>query len=1568
MGRYVAELAGTRIQLVGQAGLLGAASLRSMAATHEARPMARKKKKRRSSHLLEEVLSGRVTPSMEQLFDLIHEVNPSVVTLSGEDREELYEIKSSLQNRLIEEYGDQLVAEFGSEEDRDLARRGDAYPTMVLGLAHRSYAKDACHAIFKTLSRSARDWVVAQARRAESHGVLDQVSAELKESETSKASKAAQDSGDKKERKKGKSGGQSRQPGPGQQESRRELSEGVERGWGADASLKRAKELKDAYEWDLAKQWYEVALEEPDALASEQKRILVARALLRFLVEDAVEDPEALLLRTQLPEEMLQDEELRSLWAESAARTGDGALARRLLRGIDGEQAEQAKIVLAQAALNAGQLSECGQWLEEIPIHCEQASLRQQIANGLAARRAAEAERLAADLAQVLARLEACEGPEASEAAAAIPADFESRIDAVLELDANNAVGRRARKFLRERAARAAQQGLGLELQRAIELRNVERAQSLLAELAEHGGVPEGLEAQLDALVAELARERQAAEADALRAILAQEPDARSLSEWWDRHSEQAEEVWAELGPELPLWRWALAFGPSKGLGRCGRVIEAARLCSSLEKALAQAREEDPEEAAGSATAVEQTLACLEASELSLPNEEPFAALLGAARRAVAERRSRVARAAWGALRDAASAWPDARAEDAWLRLRELAERVPCEALPPEEQPEAEALIERVRRGARQAGLWRKIDEERQAQRYFAARGYLQELREELGEELGEELLRQLEEHSITITEEIQSAWIEDEGAGPEIELDCEDRGGELFGIDPSCGDLLHFRQILGRCFVRILSVEGTSRGFVLRSPEPFHVIGAGSGEPGELVLVAREGRLRAALGHGDSPIELRDFHKWTRAVDFAKSSWGFLRHDEGVIWAISRDGDVPKVAVLDSEQGKLLHEAMPFDTFAPLRDACFGFVQNRNDWQIRSSHGKKIAMQREQQIVESIAMHPGGEHYVVVRYRPRPAHEGVGGGREILTLSRDGEVLARYRLDEVQQMPLLGFRGSCADDPDVGLLFVWAEGQEQRPVLRALRAQGDASEGRWMQLWELTVTQKTMLLPQPGGGALFLSNDGEEQRFHRLGEKAPRLLKDVPSPEDLPAFALEQPCNWLGDKLQRVQRPFRGVLPMCDNAAATRGVLRFLQAGASADELVALLGCKLTRAAEAACFAALEGRAGTDPAARLRLAERALQEGKFELCLEELERGQLVPEQGFGRLEEKGAEHAAHVGMLARLARGELEEAEDLGDGVVRTDAESCPVGTLTEFARALQLPLSKHAAVENLPKGATMLSFVLRLRLADAAWDAGDPQRVIQLLEHAVIWAQWQPSAAGRLARAYLAKEPRPRAGLFRMRLVLAMFLDRLSMPELPREDLSVLSLDREEFLEIAESAAQWLGGEAEAELCRRLRSASGKSAQREEDPLYPSPGAMAPPRTLNARKEAEPPRLLSQRVGMALFRRVEPELKRKLRATGGVYVGRQRMGIAYAREAEHGELWARVARAFAPEHLRSREDEDFALLAISHHAVFDLLADSPAFLHMVEEDYAQMRRTDERGALIVHPDGFFWGRLQV
>ncbi len=92
-------------------------------------------------------LEGRTAPALADLFNLIHDVNPTGRAMPASVRTERYRLKQLLQSLLIRQYPQELRIQLDGATGR------------IIAIGHRSRRIDACHAVVDDLDEDARSWV-----------------------------------------------------------------------------------------------------------------------------------------------------------------------------------------------------------------------------------------------------------------------------------------------------------------------------------------------------------------------------------------------------------------------------------------------------------------------------------------------------------------------------------------------------------------------------------------------------------------------------------------------------------------------------------------------------------------------------------------------------------------------------------------------------------------------------------------------------------------------------------------------------------------------------------------------------------------------------------------------------------------------------------------------------------------------------------------------------------------------------------------------------------------------------------------------------------------------------------------------------------------------------------------------------------------------------------------------------------------------------------------------------------------------------------------------------------------
>lgn len=253
----------------------------------------------------EDVLAGRVRVRADELFALVHDVNPT-----GEEsprERERYALKSRLQGLLLTRFGDEVEVV------------PDPTNSDLVSLRHRSGLRDACHALVSQLPVEAR--ALVRRRLDAGEGGADGVGPVPT----------------------GPSAGQSGPP------ARASAAAGNDDP--GDAASLEARGLAALEEYD-----YEDAQRLLTAAVERRASPAAARALLELLVDVLADDAAALGLEGSLDPASRSDPGVRGFLALAAARSGDGDRAGRLVRGLDGPLPARVHATLARAVLDSGDL------------------------------------------------------------------------------------------------------------------------------------------------------------------------------------------------------------------------------------------------------------------------------------------------------------------------------------------------------------------------------------------------------------------------------------------------------------------------------------------------------------------------------------------------------------------------------------------------------------------------------------------------------------------------------------------------------------------------------------------------------------------------------------------------------------------------------------------------------------------------------------------------------------------------------------------------------------------------------------------------------------------------------------------------------------------------------------------------------------------------------------------------------------------------------------------------------------------------------------------------------------
>lgn len=292
-----------------------------------------------------DVVSGRARVNVEQLFALIHAVNPTDKGLNARAQAESYALKSRLQSLLIRQHAEVLRVEPHPTDER------------VVSLVHRIAGRDACHAVVPSLEDDARRWVQTQLGR-------DGIPTPAAGLPTGSNSTTA------------------RTPGPKKIDLQDPMSAG-------HAAL-------EAFDYDEARRLYSVAL------ARSGGGVAPALALLDLLVNHLADDEAAVELASELSSVSLADPTVLGCLSLAAARRGEVARARRWLKGAEAASAAETLVLLVEHALRAKRVDDAKSAIAALqdldPANGALLRLRDGVGRLVADERAPEEAKLAAAL------------------------------------------------------------------------------------------------------------------------------------------------------------------------------------------------------------------------------------------------------------------------------------------------------------------------------------------------------------------------------------------------------------------------------------------------------------------------------------------------------------------------------------------------------------------------------------------------------------------------------------------------------------------------------------------------------------------------------------------------------------------------------------------------------------------------------------------------------------------------------------------------------------------------------------------------------------------------------------------------------------------------------------------------------------------------------------------------------------------------------------------------------------------------------------------------------------------
>ena len=262
-----------------------------------------------------EVIEGRTPVSLDELFRLVHEVNPTGQALSEPERKRRYAFKARLQSLLVLRFADHVEAV------------ADPQNPAVVSIQRRGLAGDACHAILDELEPEARSLVRRQLDER-AHSVETPVPATSRGRGT---------------------------PAPPERPD--------EPGDNAEQLVRQATHALEAFDFETAQDRLHAALALSGGASS------AALPLVELLVDHLGADGEALDVERRLSPEAAAHPGVRAKLALAAARLSQSDRALRLLKGLAPTASTDAWAALARASLREQDEHAAEHWIRQLREH-----------------------------------------------------------------------------------------------------------------------------------------------------------------------------------------------------------------------------------------------------------------------------------------------------------------------------------------------------------------------------------------------------------------------------------------------------------------------------------------------------------------------------------------------------------------------------------------------------------------------------------------------------------------------------------------------------------------------------------------------------------------------------------------------------------------------------------------------------------------------------------------------------------------------------------------------------------------------------------------------------------------------------------------------------------------------------------------------------------------------------------------------------------------------------------------------------------------------------------------------
>ncbi|MDZ7832093.1 MAG: hypothetical protein U5L07_10115 [Desulfobacterales bacterium] len=245
--------------------------------------MAKKKKKKHkpekhAGYFIdpEDVLANRVSVSIHDLADLIHQVNPTGETLAAAESRERYQLKTRLQSYLVRCFPDHLEVIQPDPRNPDLV----SFYILYSG-------RDACHALISELEEDARSWALRY---------IDEDDGAPAANESGKIAVVPE--------------------APGPDDSKAGAGDADISEWSVEALMAQGKNALDQFDYDTVGTCFRQALEKSGG------DVTPAIAITEFYVDYVAAYDAALEVTRMFGAPARKNKEIKSLLALAAARSG----------------------------------------------------------------------------------------------------------------------------------------------------------------------------------------------------------------------------------------------------------------------------------------------------------------------------------------------------------------------------------------------------------------------------------------------------------------------------------------------------------------------------------------------------------------------------------------------------------------------------------------------------------------------------------------------------------------------------------------------------------------------------------------------------------------------------------------------------------------------------------------------------------------------------------------------------------------------------------------------------------------------------------------------------------------------------------------------------------------------------------------------------------------------------------------------------------------------------------------------------------------------------------------------